>query len=131
MNIVVHFLLNVLIGIGLALPPVYIAFLGLGGIIIDIDHIFYSYFIAGNHTISDMIQWHKQEDSLMRQHPYVFHFIEVLILLVIVSWFIDKRLFVLFIGFAIHVFFDMLNYLFYHKSLSGLAQFTMTYWVIK
>jgi hypothetical protein len=131
MNIVIHVLINVLLGFGLNLSNLNIFLLGFGGLLVDVDHVIYSYFFAGNKTISQMVAWHNQENKILRQHCYLFHTIEVLVILLVVSWFVNKYLFFLFAGFAIHVFFDILNHLVRHGKFSELLRFTLVYWILR
>ena len=46
--------------------------MGLGGILIDIDHIFYSFFVKKNKAIKQMIGWHKKEDGAWHYDYTIF-----------------------------------------------------------
>ncbi len=117
MHVLTHFFINVLIGCIAKLKFIEILLLGLGGIFPDIDHILYIIFGEKIHSIKKAWKFHKREFKLMRPHFFVLHFIEIIIILSVVSYFINWYLFLIFLGFILHWIADAIKYLWFYKSL--------------
>ena len=105
--------------------------ISLSGVFIDIDHIFYQYFFTKNKSIKKMWKWHNKENAIHRPHFYIFHIIEFLVLFFIFSFFLNRIMFLISIGFVLHFFIDAIMYTKYHKSLSWLKEFSIIYLIKK
>jgi len=116
MNIIFHFLINIIIAILLKLNPIEILLVGLGGVLIDIDHIFYIVFKEKIYSIKKAIKFHKREFKLMKPHFFFFHFIEIIILLLAISYFTNWYAFLIFFGFLLHWLADALKYIYFYRS---------------
>ena len=127
MNILTHFILNILIGLPFKLNYTELLLLGLGGIFIDIDHIIYQYFIVKNKTIKEMWAWHKKENAIHHPHFYIFHQIELIIIFTIVSFYLNRFLFIFSLGFFLHFIEDSIMYFSYYRNLSWLKHFSVIY----
>jgi hypothetical protein len=100
---------------------------GLGGVLIDIDHLIYFIFIAKIRKIGDMWDFHKRENAIHRPHFFIFHMIEFIGLFLIISYFIDFTLFLIALGFLLHLLTDAVMYLLHHKSFNWLKKFSLFY----
>ncbi len=116
MNIIFHFLINIIIAILLKLSHVEIILVGLGGILIDIDHIFYIIFGEKIYSFKKAVKFHKREFKLMRPHFYFLHFLEIIFVLLIISYYFNWYFFLIFFGFLLHWIFDALKYIYVYKS---------------
>jgi len=115
MIILTHFIINFIIGFLIKLQLIEILLLGLGGILIDIDHILYMVFGEKIYSLNGMIKFHKANFKAMKPHFYLFHFIEVIIILLLVSdqnWY----LFLIFFGFLLHYISDFIKYIYVYKG---------------
>jgi hypothetical protein len=117
MHSITHFFINIIIAAVLGLTPLEIFLVGLGGVLIDIDHIFYMVFGEKIHSLKKAIKFHKREYKLMRPHFFFLHFIEIIIILMILSYFINWYLFLIFAGFLLHWIFDALKYIYFYRSI--------------
>ena len=118
MNILIHFLFNILFGEIFRFKWEEILLIGLGGVIIDLDHILYQFFIVKNRTIKQMWEWHKRESKINRPHYYVFHYLEIMLIITILGYFFNWYLFLIFLGFILHWIVDAIMYINYYKSLN-------------
>lgn len=116
MNILLHFIINIVFGLVVNLSLFEASLIGLGGVIIDIDHVFYMIFGKKIYSINGMWKFHVRENAIKRPHVYIFHFIEVILLIGIISYFVNWYLFLIIIGFGLHWIFDCISYLFKYKS---------------
>ncbi|MBR9705423.1 hypothetical protein GOV14_00135 [Candidatus Pacearchaeota archaeon] len=116
MNVLVHSLFNLLTGILANLSLYEIMFLVLGGIIIDIDHLIYMIFREKLHNPKKIWKFHKQEYKINRPHFYIFHFLEIILLLMLISYFINWYLYLIFVGFLLHWIIDVATYIQYYKK---------------
>ena len=112
MNIIVHFLINVIIAFILRMNLTEVLLVGLGGIIVDIDHLLYVIF--KKISIKDAIKYGLKEFKLKRPHVYIFHFIEPVL---VISYFINWYFFLLIFGVLLHIFADVISYVVFYKSL--------------
>ncbi len=115
MHVLIHALINLLLGLSITLNPAYLMALVLGGVIIDIDHIIYM-ITKGIYTPKKMLEFHKKESKIMRPHFYFMHFIEPILIFTTLSFFINFLLFYFFLGFLLHWFADAIAYIYYYKS---------------
>jgi hypothetical protein len=112
------------------LSPLELFIVGFGGIVIDLDHVIYQYFIAKNKTLKEMFEWHKKENAVHRPHFYIFHMIEFIIAFIIISFFINRLVFLFALGFGLHFLGDFILYILYYKSLSWMKYFSLAYKMI-
>lgn len=117
MNILIHFLINILIAFLFRLSLIEILLVGLGGVLIDIDHIFYMLFGQKIYSIKKAWKFHKKEFKAMRPHLYIFHFIEIILIIMLIFYHINQYIFLIFFGFLLHWIFDAVKYIYHYKSL--------------
>jgi hypothetical protein len=118
MNVVFHFIINVIIAILLKLDFLGILLVGFGGVLIDVDHILYMTLKEKIYSPRKMIRFHKKESKIMRPHFYFLHFIEIIWALMVIGYFINWYLFLIFIGFLLHWIADSIKYFYYYRSRS-------------
>jgi hypothetical protein len=111
MNILLHFIINIILASPFNLTITQIIFVGLGGILIDVDHILYQFFVVKNKTPKQMWKWHKQEYKILRNHLFIFHNIEFTILLMAIAYPINFYFFLFSIGMFLHLIQDILNHI--------------------
>ena len=116
MNILIHFIINIFIASIFLKESLEILLIGLGGILIDIDHPLYLIFARKIYNLKEMWKFHKKESKINRPHYYIFHYIEIIILLLFISYFINRYLFLIFFGFFLHWVVDAIMYKNYYKS---------------
>lgn len=131
MNPLFHTLINFLFGLSLEFNFIEIIIIVLGGILIDIDHAIYQYFIIKNKTLKQMWKWHVKENRIKSHHHFPFHFLEVGVLLSFIFYFINWYLFLFFIGLALHILTDLIEHLIFHKNFSPLKYYTLIGYFIK
>ncbi|MFA4960874.1 MAG: hypothetical protein WC548_04400 [Candidatus Pacearchaeota archaeon] len=115
MHIIIHAIINFIFGLILNLNRLEIFALVIGGIIIDIDHIVYMV-SRKIYTPKEMLKFHIQESKIMRPHFYFMHFIEPILLLMIIFYFVNILMFYFFLGFLFHWIFDAISYIYFYKS---------------
>jgi hypothetical protein len=118
MNTIFHFLINIIIAILLKLNLVEILLVGFGGVLIDIDHIFYMIFGEKIYSFKKAAKFSKKEFKLMRPHFFFLHFVEVIGLLLVISYLVSWYALLIFFGFLLHWIFDALKYIYVYKSFS-------------
>jgi hypothetical protein len=118
MHLIIHIIFNILVGFIFKLNITEILLLGFGGAIIDLDHILYMVVGQKLYNPKRMWEFHKKERRINNPHYYVFHYIELIILAMIISYFINWYAFLIFAGFLLHWFLDAVMYLNYYKSLN-------------
>jgi hypothetical protein len=123
MNILFHFVINSIIGFILQFNLTEILFIGLGGILIDIDHLFYWFIIRKESSLEKWWKFHKNNFKSLTPHLYFFHFIEIIILFMIISYQINWYLFLISFGFLLHYIFDFINHLVKRKQLIIILKF--------
>jgi len=116
MNIIFHFLINIILALPFKLTIFEIFLIGLGGVLIDIDHVFYMIFKERRYSIKRMFKFHQRENAIKRPHFYLFHFIEIILILVLFGYFTNWYLFLIFIGFGLHWIFDVVSYIVMYKA---------------
>ena len=116
MNVVFHFIINIIIAFLLKLSPVEILLVGLGGVLIDVDHIFYFIFGKKIYSIKKAKKFHKKEFKLMRPHFFFLHFIEIILILLASSYYLNWYAFLILFGFLLHWFADALKYIYFYRS---------------
>lgn len=129
MNILSHFILNILVMLPFSLNPTELLVVGIAGVIIDIDHLFYFLFVEKKWHPKDMWSWYKKENAVHRPHFYMFHMVEFILIFMIVSFFINRYLFLVSIGFALHFLEDAIVYIIYHKNLEWIKSFSLFYYL--
>ncbi len=118
MHLIFHILISVIVGFLIKLELFEIFFIALGGVLIDLDHIFYIIFEEKIYSVKKAWRFHKKEFRLMRPHFYFLHFLEIIILLMIIFNFINWYLFLIFAGFLLHWILDSIKYIYHYKSFS-------------
>ena len=118
MNVFIHFVMNILIAFFLKFNLNEILLIGLGGILIDLDHLFYWFVIKKESSLKKWWTFHKSNFKSLTPHLYLLHFIEVIILFMIISYYVNWYLFLISFGFLLHYLFDVAKYLWVGKSLS-------------
>ncbi|MBT3721158.1 hypothetical protein HOG47_05910 [archaeon] len=131
MHVLIHFIINLFFGFVLGFKNIDILIIALAGIIIDIDHIFYQVFVVKNKTIKQMLEWHKKENAVHRPHFYIFHMIDFLIIFSIISFYVNRTLFLISLGFILHVLADFVMYIFHYKSLNWIKYFFLVNYIRK
>ena len=109
MNIFIHFLINFLV----VLP--FLSFeqtliVAFAGILIDLDHILYQVIVKKHKSIKQMWDWHKKENSVHRAHLYIFHTVEFVAVLILISQ-ISFLVFLITLGFVLHILVDLLAHI--------------------
>ncbi|MGV8151597.1 MAG: hypothetical protein ACP5OG_00815, partial [Candidatus Nanoarchaeia archaeon] len=125
MNLIFHIIINSLFGYALNLNNFEIFILILGGVFIDIDHLIFQYFVIKNKTLKQIYSWHKKEYKIKRMHYFPFHFLEILVIIAGLFYFINKYLSLFFIGFALHILTDLVEHIIFHRNLSPLKYYTL------
>ena len=129
MHIIFHIIINFVIAITLRLEMIEIFFVVLGGILIDLDHPLYMIFGKRITSIKEMIKFHKANFKSMSPHFYIFHFLEVIVILLLISFFIHKFLFLFFVGFMLHWICDVIKYFWvYHSFLPWIKYSLLIYY---
>ncbi len=118
-----HIFINGVVASSLRLNGIEILMIILGGVLIDLDHIGYMFFGKKLHSIEEMVRFHKKNFSSMTPHFYVFHFLEVIMILLMVSYFINWYLFLIFVGFFLHWVSDVLKYLWIYGSFGAWSKY--------
>jgi len=132
MQIIFHFLINIIIAFLLKLNLVEIILVGLGGILIDIDHVFYIIFGEKIYSFKKAVKFHKREFKLMRPHFFFLHFIEIIFILLIISYFVNWYAFLIFFGFLLHWLADALKYIYVYKSLNPwIKYYSLIFYLVK
>lgn len=86
-------------------------FVLLGGVFIDVDHYLRYIFLKKNWNLKKAYYFFKRRDcNCLKKEVYIFHTIETLILLIILSFF-HKLFFITLIGWLLHISMDF----FYNK----------------
>lgn len=117
MNVLLHFLINIFLAYLVNLGPADILLVGLGGILIDIDHIIYLIFISKSFSIKKMLLLHNKNYKSHSPGFYIFHTIEFIVLFIIIGYFMSNWIFLIAVGFLLHWIVDALDYLFFYRSL--------------
>jgi len=103
----------------------------LGGILIDIDHVIYMFFGKGLRSVKAMAKFHQKNFASMTPHVYVLHFLEVIMILMMVSYFINWYLFLIFVGFWLHWVADAIKYLWTYNSFRPWSKyFLLSYYLV-
>lgn len=109
MNIFIHFLINFLITLPF-LTLEHALIVGLAGILIDLDHILYQFITLKHKSIKQMWAWHKQENEQHNAHFYIFHTVEFILVLVLMSQ-ISGFILLVSLGFMLHILMDLLAHI--------------------
>jgi len=132
MNLIWHIFINGMVGALIRLNGWEILMLILGGVLIDIDHIGYMFFGAKLRTINAMRNFHVRNFKSMTPHFYVFHFLEVIMVLLMISYFVNWYLFLVFVGFWLHWVADVLKYLWVYGSFRPWSRyFLLAYYLVR
>ena len=102
----------------------------LSAVFIDIDH--YFLFVLKQKklhpkkfwdwSMKTKMEWNKIEDKNIYQYPiFIFHGLESLLILAILSFF-NLLFFWIFLGFAFHIFLDLLQLLYREEKMHKLSQ---------
>ena len=126
MNSLSHAIINGLLGFLLQFNFIGILIIVLGGILIDVDHAIYQYFIIKNKKFNKMWKWHIKECKVKSFHFFPFHMLEVSVVISFVFYFINWYLFLFFLGFVLHILTDIVDHLIFHKNLKALKYYTLT-----
>lgn len=117
MNTFFHFLINIFIAFILKFSFLEIFLIGLGGILIDIDHIINLIFVQKIYSIKKMVKFCKENYKKHIPHFYFFHTFESIFLLLIISYFLNWYFFLIVFGFLLHFILDILTYICFYKSI--------------
>ena len=131
MNILFHFFINILLVLPFKLSLFEILLVGIGGVLIDIDHILFMIFKKKLYSIKDMLKFHRINFKLMTPHFFIFHMVEIILLFMITSYFLNWHVFLISVGFALHYLMDIIKYLWVYKSFKPWISYfsIITYWL--
>ena len=90
-------------------------FIAIGTLLIDLDHPIYVIFFEKIYTPLGFWKFHKKEHKMHRPHLYLFHLVEFNVLFLICSYFINYYLFLIAIGFVLHLAEDAVSYYLYYR----------------
>jgi type III secretory pathway component EscU len=116
MHLIWHIFFGAIIAILAGLGLTGILLITVGSILPDIDHILYMVFGEKITSFKGMVKFHKENFKTMTPHLSVFHFLELIIVLMIVFYFVNKPAFLISIGMALHWGLDAIKYLWFYKS---------------
>ncbi len=126
-----HIFVNGVVASMLRLKGIEILLIILGGVLIDIDHLGYMFFGRKLRSVESMVKFHRKNFASMTPHLYVFHFLEVIMVLLMVSYFINWYLFLIFVGFWLHWVTDVLKYLWIYGSFRPWSKyFLLAYYLV-
>ncbi|MBS3072615.1 hypothetical protein J4477_02175 [Candidatus Pacearchaeota archaeon] len=107
----------------------------LASFLIDVDHYFYYVFTKKDISLKNAHKWfmvksakvfsfpREKRKSIIRQIPCIFHGVEALVILALLSLLHNFFLFIL-IGFIFHEFLDLINIIYYGFSLKHIGSQT-------
>jgi len=120
MNTIWHFVISFILVLPFGWKTALIV--ALGSILIDIDHLYLPISLRKT-SKKQVIKLWRQETKHHRPHFFLFHTIEFIILFLITSYFINYYLFLIAIGFFLHLVEDIVCYILYYKSLKPWANY--------
>lgn len=123
MHIIWHILIGVLIASLAGLGTLGISLIVLGSILPDIDHVLYMVFGEKITSFKGMVEFHKENFKTMTPHFYFLHFLELIIILLVISYFTNKYFFYVVLGMALHWVADAIKYVWYYKSFLPWIQY--------
>lgn len=115
MNPLFHFIINTGIGLLAGLNIAEAIIIGVGGIIIDLDHLIYGLFSAKKYSPIAFYKWVMKEFRMKRPHFFIFHTVEFVVLALFIGL-LHPILLLLAIGFALHLATDAATYLIKYRS---------------
>ena len=101
-----------------------------GGIVFDIDHLFYFLFAERTLSIKRMMAVGRQLLSTLTPKLYVFHTIEFFLIFLVVGYMFSP-LTPLFLGFSLHLLLDIYNYVSHGKKFSWAPYWSLIYMTMK
>lgn len=116
MHLLIHLLFNLLISFTFELSSTNIWIVVLSGILIDLDHLIYVFFIAKKVRFKQIMQWYRREYSSHNPHLYIFHSLEFIIVIFLLGLLVNNFFIYVGIGLIFHLVLDWVAYLFYYKS---------------
>ena len=132
MHIIWHIFINGVVGALARLSGFEILLIVLGGILMDIDHIGYMFLGVKLRSLKAMQKFHQKNFNSMTPHFYVLHFLEVIMILLMISYFINWYLFLIFVGFWVHWLADAVKYLYVYGSFKPWSRyFLLSLYLIK
>jgi len=130
MNIWNHAIINFILGLILRFDPFGIFIFVLGAVLIDIDHPIHMIFVEKISSVKKMWKWHRREFAKMGRHRFVFHQVEILLLLAVFGYFINRHLFIFFLGAIVHWVVDVLVHLKHYHNFKSLEYYSITGFLI-
>jgi hypothetical protein len=82
----------------------------------DIDHIFYYIFSGNPISLGKFAKWSHSEYLKHNPHFYALHTIEAVLIFLLIGYFMNRTIFLIGLGFFIHLIVDGLAYASYYRS---------------
>jgi hypothetical protein len=97
--------------------------LAISAVLMDIDHVFYFIFSGNPISPRKFAEWSHREYLKHNPHFYALHTIEAVLMFLLIGYFTNRVVFLIGLGFLIHLAVDGLAYVSYYRSFSPWSKY--------